>query len=160
MRKVFPGIVWYVLISVSIASVLGACIKPVDVKPFPKGKPSGIGVDVGVEPLNDIPPELEATFQEAESPVTVTDEEKINVGNGDIIRVTNVDKDKYDAVEWYFNSTSLLTTKQGVSGSIGETLTVNTGVAPFDVPGLYSFAVIGKKGDKRYSILFYINVGS
>jgi len=155
MRKVSPGIVWYVLISVSIALVLGACIKPVDVKPFPKEKPGGIGVDVGIETLKDIPPELEADIMEIPQPVIA--EKTISVGGGDIIRVTNADK--YDAIEWYFNSTSLLTTSEGVNGDKGETLIVNTRVAPFNVPGLYSFAVIGKKGNKGYSILFYINVG-
>ena len=156
MRKASPKIAWYVLISVGIVLILGACLKPVDVKPFPKEKLSGIGLDVEVEPLNDIPPELEANIAGILSPMAA--EKTVSLGSGDTIMVTNADE--YDAMEWYFDSTRLLTINQGVSGDREETLTVNTKVVPFNASGRYSLAVIGKKGDKRYSTLVYINVGS
>jgi len=154
MRKVFPGILWCAFFSVSIALLLGACLKPVDVKPFLNNNQSGVDVDVGVESLKNIPPELQANT------TPVAENQTVNMGRSETKTITVTNADKYDAIEWYVDNTRLLTTSDGVSAGKGDNLTVNTGTATFNKPGLYSFAVIGKKGEKRYSTLFHINVGS
>jgi hypothetical protein len=166
MRKVSPRIVWNAFLSVNIVLILGACMKPVDVKPFledwriqeiiNKDKTGGgVDVDIGFENAEDIPPELQAIIGGV--PSSVAADETINLDNGDTITVTNVGE--YDAIEWDFNGT-ILSTAHGVSGT-GETLTVNRSVDLFNEAGVYSLTVIGTTGGGiSYSTLFYINVES
>jgi len=164
-----PRIVWNAFLSVNIVLILGACIKPVDIKPFledwriqeiiNKDKTrGGVDVDIRFENAEDIPPELQEA-RNGETPLPVAANDTINLRDGDTITITVTNAGVYDAIEWDFNGI-ILTTEQGVSGD-GKILTMNTSVAPFNETGVYSLTVIGTTGGGiLYSTLFYINVES
>jgi hypothetical protein len=122
-----------------------------------KDRQSEIDISVGVETLKDIPPVLQVNTGSVGENGSVDENETVNMNKGETKTITVTNVAEYDTIEWYLNSASLPFTT-------GGSLTVNTNNDPFDESGLYSFAVVGivkgKTGDKRYSKLFHINVGS
>jgi len=144
-------------ISVNIVLILGACVKPVDAN-IGGNKRGESGVDVRFEAIEDVLPELLANITGITPPPKVNKDDKVKLGDGDTITVTNVIKAGYDTIEWYVNSDTPLTT--GFTGSKNETLRVDMTVAPFNASGVYPVTVVGRRGVERYSTLFYINVGS
>jgi len=154
MKKVFPRNAGYVLLSVTILLILGACMKPVDSSAFGEtasegNTEGGVNVIIGFKNPNDNAPVLEATIGGTKSPVNKNETLKFN--NTDTITVTN--GSNYDSIEWYINETA-------TPGNTGTTLTVDTGIPPFNQSGTYPVSVVGKKAGVLYDTLVLVNVGS
>ena len=153
MRKVSAKIVWYAFISVSIVLVLGACVKPVDVKPFLEGEEirnkTGVSVDFGFDNPTDIPPVLRANLGGGMLPVAADGMITVSQSSLDGVTITVTNAVLYDTVEWHYDLNPV---------AKGTTFTLRSAV--FNAAGTYSITVVGHKGAQRYSTLFYINVGS
>ena len=152
MREVSPRIAWYVLISVSIVVLLGACLKPIDVK-FPQKDDQSKGevkVDVDFEPIEDILPVLQASIGGIISPVTADETVSVSLDSlgGDAITVINMEA--YDAVEWHYNRGPV---------EDGATFVLGSMTAIFNTAGVYPVTAVGRKAGVSYSTLFYISVG-
>jgi hypothetical protein len=158
MWKVSPRIAGYAFLSVNIVLILGACVKPVDIKPFLKDEKvqeiinkGKANIDIGYEKPKDFPLELQAAI--AGTPLEVAEDGTVTVSLdslGDVtITVTNAAD--YDVIDWHYDSNPV---------AEGDTLNLGLMTDIFDETGNYPVTVIGKKGDKSYSTLVYINVES
>jgi len=145
-------------LSINIALILGACMKPVGVNPILIGGGDRgetgvkVNVDVEFEPVKNILPVLQASIGGVISPVTADGTVLVSLSNlgSDAITVINMMPD-YDIVEWHYNNNLV---------ENGATFTLGLMTAIFNKIGIYPVTVIGQKGVERYSMLFYINVGS
>jgi len=155
MKKVFLRNVRYIILCVNGILILGACMKPVDVIISGESDNNGkLGIEIGYQSPTNISPVLQANIGGTKSPVLAG--QTVNLSDGDTITVDNANA--YESINWYFDGT-LLTTSQGISGSKGEILTVNTSVAPFNTLGLYPLSVAGKEsGVEKYNISFSVKI--
>jgi len=161
MRKVFPGIVGYVFLSINSALILGACMKPVDTnlflgngkdKEIPSNSKTGVGIEeIDFEEPEDIPPVLQANIGGVISPVAADKTVLVSLSSLGSDAITVINMNEYDTVEWHYNSHPV---------ESGVTFTLGSMIAIFKVIGVYPVTAVGKKGNILYSTLFYINVGS
>jgi len=157
MRKVFPGILWCALLSANCGLILGACMKPVDVRFSSEGDRSEtavkVNVDVGFEEPADFLPVLEASIGGKIWRVSADGKEMVPVFlsslGADAITVINMED--YDTVEWHYNGSPV---------EDGATLVLGSMTAIFNKVGVYPVTAIGKKGTALYSTLFYVKVES
>jgi len=148
MSKMSSGIARCVLVSVSIVVLLGACMKPVDVK-IPRK--TGVNVDVDFETVEDILPVLQASIRGKTSPVAADGKVSVSLDSLGSDAITVINMEDYDTVEWHYN---------GGPVEDGATLVLGSMTAIFNKMGIYPVTAVGKKGIALYSILFYVNVGS
>ena len=153
MRKVSVRITRYVFLSASVVLFLGACMKPVDVKPFLESEEirskTGVSIDFGFDNPADYPPILRANIGGREVHVTADGILPVSLGSLDGVTITVTNAKVYDVIEWHYDLNPM---------AKGTAFTLRSAI--FNVAGVYSVTVVGHKGDQRYSTLFYINVGS
>ena len=150
MSKVSPSIAGYVFLSIYVALVLGACMKPVDVG-VGRDKRSEIKVGVDFETIEDILPVLQASIGGKTSSVSADEIISVSLDSLGSDAITVINMEDYDTVEWHYN-------RGPVEG--GATFVLGSMTVIFNTAGVYPVTAVGRKAGVSYSTLFYINVGS
>jgi hypothetical protein len=146
-----------------IALVLFSCVQPIDLQGFVDNMPNPpVGVNIHYE-VNDESPKLQWSndggnwWTELNAKGTVT----INLNNPpspSTVTIQVRDESSFTDITWYCDSSTALTTAQGVQKTNNEWLVITPGTAPFTAAKDYQLVVVGKKDGNSYGTNVSIKV--